>query len=128
MTVIRDFDRYLLCNDRGAAFHWFGLPKDGRGNFQHHAYADLSIQWQIFFSLLGLLAPGKRPDPQTDQGDGRGAGCRHRARSKASPSRSQTRCRAAKRSRGADGSQPPPMLTLGQLLRQYGHVPQYVER
>jgi hypothetical protein len=29
------------------AFHWIGLPKDG-GEFQHHAYADLSPQWEIF--------------------------------------------------------------------------------
>jgi hypothetical protein len=26
------------------AFHWIGLPKDGR----HHAYADLSLQWEMF--------------------------------------------------------------------------------
>jgi hypothetical protein len=32
-------------------FHWIGLPKDG-GEFQHHAYADLSIQWQIFLCYL----------------------------------------------------------------------------
>jgi hypothetical protein len=29
------------------AFHWIGLPKDG-SEFQHHAYADLSTQWEIF--------------------------------------------------------------------------------
>jgi hypothetical protein len=33
------------------AFHWIGLPKDG-GEFQHHAYADLSVQWEIFLLYL----------------------------------------------------------------------------
>jgi hypothetical protein len=33
------------------AFHWIGLPKDG-SEFQHHAYADLSTQWQIFCCYL----------------------------------------------------------------------------
>jgi hypothetical protein len=33
------------------AFHWIGLPKDG-SEFQHHAYADLSLQWEIFTLYL----------------------------------------------------------------------------
>ena len=33
------------------AFHWIGLPKDG-SEFQHHAYADLSTQWEIFTLYL----------------------------------------------------------------------------
>jgi hypothetical protein len=35
------------------AFHWIGLPKDG-SEFQHHSYADLSIQWEIFTGYLDL--------------------------------------------------------------------------
>lgn len=35
------------------AFHWIGLPKDG-SEFQHHAYADLSAQWEIFTGYLDL--------------------------------------------------------------------------
>ncbi len=34
-------------------FHWLGLPKDG-SEFQHHAYADLSLQWKIFTGYLDL--------------------------------------------------------------------------
>jgi hypothetical protein len=32
-------------------FHWLGCPKDG-SEFQHHSYADLSPQWEIFTLYL----------------------------------------------------------------------------
>jgi hypothetical protein len=107
--------------------HWIGLPKDG-GEFQHHVYADLSVQWEIFLLYLDAWRLEKGL-------------IRKRTRTKAEAFTPTTTAEAEPKPRRATRQpiveqpavgateRPPqeaPMLTMGQLLRNYGHVPQHV--
>jgi hypothetical protein len=79
------------------AFHWIGLPKGG-GEFQHHAYADLSPQWEIFLCYLecwrleGLIRKRTKVTAEAPKSE---------PRCKAPPS-PQARRRAASQTCGAD--------------------------
>lgn len=95
-----------------AAFHVICLPKDGSA-FQHHAYADLSLQFKIF--TLWLEAYRLEKDCS--------AAVPKKAAAEAKPRRAPRKA-ASTPAAEAPALAPPAMqnLSMAELLRSYGHV------
>jgi hypothetical protein len=101
------------------AFHWIRLPKDG-GEFRHHAYVDLSIQWQIFLCYLdcwrlekGLIrkrtkvtAEAPKPAPSAEVAP--------------TPRRSPRKPVVEQPAKTTQPIMPP--QSMAELLRAYGHL------
>lgn len=132
------------------AFHWIGLPKDG-SEFQHHAYADLSPQWEIFTLYLdawrlekGLASKRTTkpativPAPKTALATSVPSVVSSVAKPKAEPkpkAAAKPRVRKTKAATPAEAAPPviasPPLLpppappqfqSMAELLRSYGHI------
>jgi hypothetical protein len=111
-------------------FHWIGLPKDG-GEFQHHAYADLSPQWEIFTLYLDAwrLEKGlqrtrsKKAAPPVAQ-----AQQTAQAAPAAAPTTTARPRRASKPK--VETAAPPQVAvrpqSMAQILRAYGHIKEAV--
>jgi hypothetical protein len=87
------------------SYHLIILPKDG-GPFQHHAYGDLQREWELFQLYLrayGLekAKPAKEAKPKVEKAVEKPAKPRIRVKARSIPS-----------------------LTMAEVLRAYGHVPE----
>jgi hypothetical protein len=111
------------------AFHWIGLPKDG-GEFQHHAYADLSQQWELFLCYFeawrlekGLIRRrSKVTAPVKGVADKLGA---------PAPVEAPPKPRRATRKPEVEAPAKPAALglrpqSMAEILRSYGHVKEAV--
>jgi hypothetical protein len=78
------------------------LPKDG-GAFQHHAYGDLSREWELFQAYLGAYRLEKAKPTKE-------------AKPKAVEKPAKPRIRVKARSI--------PSLSMAEMLRACGHVPE----
>jgi hypothetical protein len=84
------------------SYHLIILPKDG-GPFQHHAYGDLGREWELFQAYLKAYAlekakPAKEAKPKPIE--------------KSAKPRIRVKARSI------------PSLTMAEVLRAYGHVPE----
>jgi hypothetical protein len=111
------------------AFHWIGLPKDG-GEFQHHAYADLSPQWEIFLCYLecwrlekGLIRKRTKVTLEATKVAVETA-VAVEARQKVAVSKPRRAVR--KRADVLPAAEPPKVIwrpqTMAEILRTYGHI------
>jgi hypothetical protein len=111
------------------AFHWIGLPKDG-GEFQHHAYADLSPQWELFLAYFdawklekGLIRKRSKVTAAVKEvADKLGA---------QAPVEAAPKPRRATRKPVVEASAKPAALglrpqSMAEILRSYGHVKEAV--
>ncbi len=83
------------------SYHLIILPKDG-GPFQHHAYGDLQREWELFQAYLKAYSLEKATPAKE-------------AKQKAEkPAKPRIRVKA----------QSIPSVTMAEVLRAYGHVPE----
>jgi hypothetical protein len=90
-----------------ASYHLLILPKDG-SPFQHHAYTDLSRHWNLFALYLEAYRLDKTCGVE-------------QAPKMAAPAVAKAAPKPRLKER-ASKALPPPPLTMGELLRSYGHV------
>jgi hypothetical protein len=114
------------------AFHWIGLPKTG-DEFKHHAYTDLSPQWEIFCGYLDLWRLEKgltrkrttKPATVAPMPEIAPAAAATAPAAATKPPRTKLRvvARPAVQLAMVEVAPPPPeQLTMAQLLRSYGHI------
>jgi hypothetical protein len=106
------------------SYHLIILPKDGSG-FQHHAYDDLSPQWELFQIYLQAYAKDKACAAMLSTTRERPATRTRPATIVPSPkAKLEAELKAKPRVRVKAGATPH-IATMAELLRSYGHVPEY---
>jgi hypothetical protein len=116
------------------AFHWIGLPRDGT-EFKHHAYADLSPQWEIFTLYLDAWRLEKgltrrriekpaaaAPSPEVAPEAASAAPISPKAKPKARARPRLVVANAKQLSMATIAPPPPEQLTMAAILRSYGHI------
>jgi hypothetical protein len=93
-----------------ATYHLIVLPKDG-GVFKHHAYDELDREWKMFLLQRELYDMEKSPPPSPT------------SRPKATP-KASVRAEATVKPRIRVKAQTIPSMTMAEMLRAYGHVPE----
>jgi hypothetical protein len=93
--------------------HLITLPKDG-GEFKHHAFADLSREWETFKLYRELWRLEKEWDAKPAKA------------SKATKS-AEPKPVISEKPRVRVKAQSTPALTMAEMLRSYGHVPSFDE-
>jgi hypothetical protein len=105
-------------------FHWLGCPKDG-SEFQHHAYSDLSPQWEIFTLYLDAW----RLEKGLQRKRTKVAQVAQAQETAPAPAAAAPKSRRTVKSK-AEAAAPLQVAvrpqTMAQILRAYGHVKEAV--
>lgn len=101
------------------SYHLIILPKDGSA-FQHHAYADLSVQWEIFTLYLQAYRLEKKPVRSATVLPFKAATPAAEAAEAATAAAAKPR-RARKPAVAVAAPAAAP-LSMAEILRSYGHV------
>lgn len=102
-----------------AGHHLLLLPKDG-SRFRHEPYSDLTLEWEIFTRYLDCYRLEKEGLARLKAQKVASKAAAKEAAQAARPAQASPRRRAA-----AATAIPPRPATLAEMLRHYGHVPEY---